>query len=114
ARSTPRRSDTGFPDAGIQSCGIDFTAPGVAFSPSGRQLAEGLCRGAVVIADGRTGRVVRTVRLGGPGGSVAYSPDGSILAATSLGRSGVLLIDPATGRVRGTATVQPQGRMQIA
>ena len=70
ARSTPRRSDTGFPDAGIQSCGIDFTAPGVAFSPSGRQLAEGLCRGAVVIADGRTGRVVRTVRLGGPGGSV--------------------------------------------
>jgi WD40 repeat protein len=103
------------PDAGIQSCGfVNFTAPGVAFSPDGRQLAEGLCRGDVVLADGRSGRVMRRVHIGGSGGSVAYSADGSLLAASSLG-GGVKLIDPATGGVRArVAGLHPQGRMRMA
>ncbi|MDP9257931.1 MAG: TIR domain-containing protein [Actinomycetota bacterium] len=100
------------PDAGIQSCGfVNFTAPGIAFRPDGRQLAEGLCDGSVVLADGRTGRVTRRIRVGHFGGTVAYNSDGSLLAATS--DRGLLIIDPATGAIRGVAP-HPQGRMRIA
>lgn len=100
------------PDAGVQSCGfVNFTAPGIAFRPDGRQLAEGLCGGSVVLADGRTGAVERRIRVGRFAGTVAYNADGSLLAATS--DRGLLVIDPATGAIRGTAP-HPQGRMRIA
>jgi WD40 repeat protein len=103
------------PDAGIQSCGfVNFTAPGIAFSPDGRQLAEGLCSGDVVLADGSTGRVTRRIHVGRVSASVAYNPAGSLLAASSLG-AGVQLIDPGTGAVRMRAPgLHPQGRMRMA
>ena len=101
------------PDAGIQTCGLDnFSAPGIAFRPDGRQLAEGLCGGSVVLADGRTGAVRRRLRVGQIGSSVAYNSDGSLLAAAS--DRGLLLIDPATGATRGVAPQHPQGRMRMA
>jgi WD40 repeat protein len=89
------------PDAGPQNCGQFFTVvPDAAFSPDGRRLAEGTCQGNVVLADARTGRVIRRVRVGSPAGTVAYNRDGSLLAAV-VGRRTVLL-DPATGAIRRT------------
>jgi WD40 repeat protein len=101
------------PDAGNQSCApANFTAPGVAFRPDGRQLAEGLCGGYIVLADARTGTVHRRIRIGRVGSAVAYNASGSLLAAPS--DRGVLLIDSATGSVQGVAAGHPQGRMRIA
>jgi WD40 repeat protein len=102
------------PDAGVQSCGFDnIVAPGVAFSPDGRQLAEGLCNGDVVLADARSGRVERRIHLGGiAAGPVAYSSAGSELAAASVGH-GVELIDLATGTVRPTGQ-HTAGRFRVA
>ena len=88
------------PDAGPQTCGVQFlAAPGVAFSPDGSRLAEGLCGGTVVIADPATGRVLRRIHVGPEpfGGAVAFSPDGRELAACC--RGGIVLLDPATGAV---------------
>jgi WD40 repeat protein len=101
------------PDAGIQTCGLgNFSAPGVAFRPDGSQLAEALCGGAVVLADGRTGAVRHRLRVGQIGSAVAYNSDGSLLAAAS--DRGLLLIDPATGAIRGVAPQHTQGRMRMA
>jgi len=102
------------PDAGFQSCGFStFFAPAVAFSPKGHQLAQGLCNGEVVLADSRTGRIERRVRIGGAAGAIAYSPDGSMLAVTSLAR-GIMLIDPMTGAVRRGVRPPLGGRMRVA
>jgi WD40 repeat protein len=90
------------PDAGVQSCTKeDFSAPGVAFSPDGNQLAEGLCGGVVVLADARTGRVLRRLHVGTEalGGPVAYSADGREVAACCR-RGRVVLVDAATGAVQ--------------
>ncbi|HUK96393.1 MAG TPA: TIR domain-containing protein [Gaiellaceae bacterium] len=89
------------PDAGPQTCGVQqLAAPGVAFSPDGRRLAEGLCGGTVVIADPATGRVIMRIRVGSDpfGGAVAFSPDGRYLAACC--RKGIVLLDPKVGAVR--------------
>ena len=89
------------PDAGLQNCGQGLVAssPGVAFNPNGRQLAEGLCDGTIVLADPHTGRVLRRIKVATPAGPVAFDRDGSLLAVVAARR--VLLIDPATGKVRG-------------
>jgi WD40 repeat protein len=90
------------PDAGPQTCGLQgFAAPGVAFDPDGRTLAEGLCRGVVVLADAHSGSVVRRVRAGnGPlGGAVAFAPGGRELA-TCCRRGHVVLLDATTGAFR--------------
>src|SRR5207248_6271391 len=57
------------PDAGFQRCGAPGysraqEAPGVAFDPAGRQLAEGLCDGTVTIAQATDGHVIRKVDVG--------------------------------------------------
>jgi WD40 repeat protein len=85
------------PDAGLQNCG-PRVVPSVAFSPNGRQMAEGTCQGNVVMADARTGHVIRRVKVGRISSSVAYSRDGSVLAAIAGPR--VVLLDPATGAIR--------------
>lgn len=88
------------PDAGLQTCGfVSFDAPGAAFSPDGRTLAEGLCNGTVVFANARTGRVLRRVHVGPTAGPLSYNGDGSLLAV-SVGPN-TMLVDPATGAVRG-------------
>ncbi|HEY7618248.1 MAG TPA: TIR domain-containing protein [Solirubrobacteraceae bacterium] len=85
------------PDSGPQNCAV-LGLPSVAFSPDGRQMAEGTCQGNVVIADARSGHVIRSTKVGGQASSVAYSRDGSTLAAIAGPR--VVLLDPATGAIR--------------
>ena len=90
------------PDAGLQNCGqgLVTASPGVAFSPVGHRLAEGLCNGTIVLADSRTGKVIRRLGIGAPAGPVAYNRDGSLLAVTAGGR--VLLLDATSGRIDRT------------
>jgi WD40 repeat protein len=98
------------PDAGVQSCGqLGFTAPGVAFGPDGKEVAEGLCGGKLVLAAARTGRVVRRLDpgAGAGGGPVAFSRDGRELAVCCRNGSAVLL-DARTGAVRAVSP-QPAG-----
>ena len=90
------------PDAGPQTCAPNsFASTGVAFSPDGRRLAEGLCNGTVVFADAHNGRVVRRVRVGATAGPLSYNRTGTLLAA-SVGPH-TMLVDPATGAVRDGA-----------
>ncbi|HEY2436659.1 MAG TPA: TIR domain-containing protein, partial [Solirubrobacteraceae bacterium] len=85
--------------------------PSLAYSPS-VGLAEGLCgglpgpgrpppQGRVLVFDPGDGHIVLQTRLGLGGlSTVAFSPDGSILAVAGVaGR--VLLLDPHTGAPRG-------------
>src|SRR5581483_2716311 len=70
-----------------QSAGAALYAPlAVAFSPSGRWLALSGADPTVEVFDSRTGRQVRRLSIAGlPGGSyadsLAFSPDGRLLAA---------------------------------
>jgi WD40 repeat protein len=68
-----------------------------ALSPDGREIAEGTCTGLVRILDTATGRVVRSENIGDNVTSLAYAPNGSVLA---LGTGdGVSAINPHTGAV---------------
>jgi WD40 repeat protein len=88
------------PDAGTQGCG----APQVVYDPAPRSnvLAEGLCSGAIRLADATTGTIERTIRAGGVAPTaLAYSAEGSALVAAVGAR--LLALDPQTGRVRMTS-----------
>lgn len=74
-------------------------APTVAFSPDGRQLAEGLClERQIRIADALTGRLEHVIRLGGPGEWFTYA-DQRTLVADPKGR--LERLDADTGQVIG-------------
>ena len=93
------------PDAGLQQCsaagglnGLGVGSPGIAFSADGRQVAEGLCNGTIVIADARTGAIIRRIAAGARAMQIAYAPRGGLLGAVAAGR--FTLIDPRTGAIR--------------
>jgi WD40 repeat protein len=86
-------------DAGLQSCSPGLAlSPTVAFSPNGQRVAEGVCGGTVVIADARTGTVIRRVHISAPAAAIAYNGTGSLLAIAGGGR--IVLVDPANGVIR--------------
>jgi WD40 repeat protein len=85
------------PDVGVQSCaGFARGAPDLVYRPDGRRLAEAICGGVIVVADGR-GSVLRRIHLHRAVDSISYSRDGSLLAVATP--PGVLLVDPTTGAV---------------
>jgi WD40 repeat protein len=93
------------PDAGVQQCaggfgpnGIGVGSPGLAFSADGREIAEGLCNGRVVIANARTGTIIRRIALGAPAMQLAFDPRGVWLGVAAGNR--LILIDPRTGAIR--------------
>jgi WD40 repeat protein len=69
---------------------------GLAFHADGRLLATAGEDGAVRLWDTQTGAVVRVLRHRGPAGSVAFSPDGSLLAVADRRADG----SRAAGEVR--------------
>jgi WD40 repeat protein len=73
-----------------------------ALSPDGRQIAEGTCRGALELVDFRSGRVLH--RLRAPSGvvSLAYSPNGRLLAVGTQRQ--IMLVNPATGALVRTGS----------
>lgn len=91
----------------------------VALSPDGRTFATASADGTVIVWDFATGKLL--VQINGRGvseqfededveaasfTSIAYSPDGRMLAAATGGR--VILLDPKTGKVLGALETDQQ------
>ena len=87
------------PNVGAQPNGIGW-GPGIAYSPDGKQLAEGSQDGTLLLLDAHTLGVERRVRVGSFAPQLAYNPTGSLLAVGT--NHGVMLLDPTTGASRGT------------
>ena len=82
---------------GERAAAAPTNAPTVAFSPDGRQLAEGLClERQIRIANPLTGRIEHVIRLGGPGEWFTYA-DQRTLVADPRGR--LERLDADTGQV---------------
>jgi WD40 repeat protein/class 3 adenylate cyclase len=77
---------------------LPSAATSVAFAPDGQTVAVGRDSGDVVIVDGHTAKVERTIKLGASQGieSLAFAPSGRLLVG---GWDGVVSqYDPASGR----------------
>ncbi len=95
------------PSRGYQWCtdvGHDEASPALAYSPSGREIAEVACDGRVLIIDDLTGEVRARWDVGTAADAVAFSPDGRTLAVAAAG--GITLLNAATGTVLRTLTPQ--------
>ncbi|MBC7932568.1 MAG: caspase family protein [Rubrivivax sp.] len=81
--------------------------PSLAFSPDGKTLASGgaastdMKMGQVMLRETATGRVLRTIESAKNLGSVAFSPDGGMIAGSDFS-STVSLWETATGRLLRT------------
>jgi WD40 repeat protein len=80
-----------------------------AYSPDGRQIAEAVCSGQVRLLDAANGQLERRVSTVGRGASsVAYSPDGALLAVGT--GPGIALLDPHSGKVLRRLSEVPSPR----
>jgi WD40 repeat protein len=82
--------------------------PSVAYSPTGRRVAEVACNNDVVVYDAASGGVVYRRHVSGPAAATAYDPTGRTLAVGTS--TGVDLLDPSTGAVRSRLVVPPGPR----
>jgi hypothetical protein len=87
------------------SCGGNDGQSAV-YSPNGGRIAQAACNGTLRLIDASTGRIIRAANLHAPLSAIAYSPDGSLLAAGTP--TGVLLLDPVTGGLRARLTAIPR------
>jgi WD40 repeat protein/class 3 adenylate cyclase len=95
------------PARGNQWCtnlGYDNASPAIAYSPSGREIAEVACDGKVMIINDTTGHVQATWDVGAPADAVAFSPDGRMIAIAAGSR--ITLLKAANGNVLRTLTPQ--------
>jgi WD40 repeat protein len=79
------------------------SGPSVAYSPTGRRVAEVACNDDVAVLDAASGRVVYRRHVSGPAGAVTYDPTGRLLAVGT--NTGVDLLDPSTGAVQSRLVV---------
>jgi WD40 repeat protein len=84
------------------------SGPSVAYSPTGRRVAEVACSNDVVVLDAASGRVVYRRHVSGPAGAVAYDPTGRVLAVGT--NTGVDLLNPSNGVVQSRIVVPPGPR----
>ncbi len=77
-------------------CGMNSGLSG-AYSPAGNEIAEATCTGTLRLLDPATATVLHSVRLAPQISALAYSPDGSSLAAGTS--EGVTIIDAVSGAV---------------
>lgn len=83
------------------TCGLNSGLSG-AYRPDGRQVALVTCTGSLRLIDPASGRVTVSKPIGAGVSSLAYSPDGALLALGT--ETGVTLVDPLTGGVRARLT----------
>jgi WD40 repeat protein len=86
------------------SCGAN-SGLSAAYSPDGQQIAEAACNGSLALLHPATGRVLRSEHIGSELSSLAYAPNGALLAVGTA--AGITLLDPHTGTVRARLTGQP-------
>lgn len=72
-------------------------AHAIALAADGKTLALGCADGLVVIADAETGKEIRHVKVSDAVNSLAFSPDGTILAIATQNEE-LPLVDAATAR----------------
>jgi WD40 repeat protein len=80
---------------------FETASPSLAFSPNGRLLAAAAISRHVEVRDARTGRLVARLRTSDWGRSVAFSPDGALLATGHF---------VGTGQLWSTESWKPVGR----
>jgi WD40 repeat protein/DNA-binding SARP family transcriptional activator len=93
------------PSVGPQT--LPFWGPQVSYSPDGRRLAEGSQDGTVRIFEPASGRLLRSIQIGGQAPIVQFSPDGRWLAVG--GSRGVRIVDPRTGATKLIAAIHAYG-----
>jgi WD40 repeat protein len=93
------------PSVGQQT--VNFWGPSISYTPDGARLAEGSQDGYVRIFAAASGRLLRSIHIGGQAPIVQYSPDGSALAVG--GSRDVRIVDPATGATKLVAHIHPYG-----
>jgi WD40 repeat protein len=93
------------PSVGQQT--VNFWGPSISYSPDGTRLAEGSQDGLVRIFEAASGRLLRSIQIGGQAPIVQYSPDGSALAVG--GSRDVRIVDPLTGVTKLVAHIHPYG-----
>ena len=93
------------PSVGRQT--LPFWGPQISYSPDGKRLAEGSQDGSVRIFEPASGRLLRSIHIGGQAPIVQFSPDGSALAVG--GSRGVRIVDASTGATRLVAHIRPYG-----
>jgi DNA-binding SARP family transcriptional activator/WD40 repeat protein len=86
---------------------LNFWGPSISYSPDGARLAEGSQDGYVRIFEARSGRLLRSIHVGGQAPIVQYSPAGSALAVG--GSRDVRVVDPRTGATKLVADIHPYG-----
>jgi WD40 repeat protein len=90
--------EVGFPSVDVpRPCSQVELGLTATYSPDGREVAEAVCSGTVRLLHPGNGRLLRTVRVGRGASSVAYSPDGALLAVGA--GPGVTLLNPRTGAI---------------
>ncbi len=78
------------------ACGFNAGLTAV-LSPNGRQIAEGTCTGSLRLVSAVDGGVLHSVHVGSDVVSLAYSPDGALLAVGTERQ--ILLVNAGSGAV---------------
>src|SRR5438128_11729764 len=86
---------------------LPFWGRPISCGPDGKRLAEGSQDGYVRIFEPASGRLLRSIHIGGQAPIVQFSPDGSALAVG--GSRGVRIVDASTGATRLVAHIHPYG-----